>query len=299
MTNNIVPQGIGISFPHVHGENIEHLYPNVRMSIERITPETAKKMLTTNISNRDPKREAIADAILRGQWKLNGASIVFDTNGVLRDGQNRLMACIKAGKPIDTVVVRGVEPEAQITMDTGVKRSLTDYLKLKGLKNYTTVGSMGMMIYRANTYGLQSAFTMPVAGKDTLQTVYEFILKEYDTRIEPLISSVMAIRVAYGVEAGTLGALLDAFSRAGSDNLNEFVSQLLNRKPACTAVRLLQDKLHKNKEKKDGKLPQKVIAALIIKSWNAYMLGDDIKLLRFTQGGANPESFPEVFLDFD
>lgn len=288
-----------ISFPYVYGENVAHLYPKVTVSIERITPEIAEKMLMVNISNRDPKREAIADAILRGQWKLNGATIAFDTNGVLRDGQNRLMACIKAGKPIDTVVVRGVEPKAQITMDTGVKRSLNDYLKLNGYKNCTTVGSMGLMIYRANTYGLQSAFTMPVAGKDTLQTVYEYICEEYDARIDPLVSSVKAIRATYGVEAGTLGALLDAFRQAGDDNLNEFVLQLINKKPACTAVRLLQDRLRKNKDKKDGKLPQKVIAALLIKSWNAYMLGDDIKLLRFTQGGASPESFPEVFLGLD
>lgn len=288
-----------VAFPPIYGIDATKRYPNVRISIETITPEIAEKMLLTNIDNRDPKREAIKKAILSGEWTLNGATIVFDENGNLTDGQNRLRACVAANVPIDTLVVRGIPRAAQITMDTGIKRSLTDYLKLKGLKNYTTVGSMGMMIYRANTYGLQSAFTMPTAGKDTLQTVYEYICKEYDTRIEPLISSVMAIRAAYGVEAGTLGALLDAFSRAGSDNLNEFVSQLLNRKPACTAVRLLQDKLHKNKEKKDGKLPQKVIAALIIKSWNAYMLGDDIKLLRFTLGGANPESFPEIFLDFD
>ena len=288
-----------LSFPYIYGENIEHIYPDVQLSIERITPEIAKRMLETNVHNRDPKREAIAKAIVNGEWKLNGATIVFDRDGILRDGQNRLMACIKANMPIVTVVTRGVEASAQITMDTGVKRVLADYLKLDGYKNYSIVGAIGLMIYRADSYGIQSAFTMPTIGKDTVQTVYEFIRAEYDSRIAPLVSNAKAISKAYGVKSGTIGVLMDAFGAAGEDNLNEFVQQLLNRKPACASVRLLQNKLRNDKDSKYGKLPQKVVAALIIKTWNAYMRGDDITYLRYTQGGAHPESFPEIFLGYE
>lgn len=288
-----------ISFPYVYGENVQCVYPDVHMSIERITPEIAEKMLHTNVNNRDPKREAIAKAIRNAQWKLNGATIVFDNNGILLDGQNRLMACIKADMPIVTVVVRGIGKNAQITMDTGVKRALADYLKLNGYKNVSIVGAAGLMIYRADTYGLQSAFTMPTIGKDTMETVFEFIQSEYDSRIKPLVGSCKQIGKAYGVKSGTSGVLLDAFSKAGDENLNEFIQQLLNKKPACTSIRLLQDKLRKDKESKYGRLPQKVIAAIIIKTWNAYMLGDDIKSLRFVQGGAHPESFPKVFIDYE
>lgn len=299
--NSIYPIGsnLPISFPYVYGENVERMYPEVRISIERIAPDVAKKMLETNVHNRDPKREPIAKAIQNNQWKLNGATIVFDENGVLRDGQNRLMACVKANTAIDTLVVRGVKSDAQITMDTGVKRALVDYLKLSGYKNDSIVGAIGLMIYRADTYGLQNAFTMPTVGKDTIQTIFEFICAEYDTRIGPLTSACKAIRRKYGVASGTSGVLLDAFKQAGDDNLNEFVQQLLNKKPACTSVRLLQNQLLKDKDSKYGKLPQRIVAALIIKAWNAYMRGDEIRQLKFVQGGATPENFPKIFLGYE
>lgn len=302
MTDNSIhgiASNLPISFPPIYGENISGNYAGVTISIERITPAIAAKMLETNVHNRDPKREAIAKSIRDGKWKLNGATIVFDPNGILRDGQNRLMACVKANMPIDTIVVRGVVSEAQITMDTGVKRALVDYLKLDGYTNCNIVGAIGLMIYRSDTYGLQSAFTLPIAGRDTIQNVYEFIGTEYGTRIGPLVKSVKALRTEYGVKAGTSGALFDTFKRAGEDNLDEFVQQLLNRKAACASVRLLQNKLRKDKDSKYGRLPQRVVAALIIKAWNAYMRGDEISLLRFTQGGANPENFPEVFLGYE
>ena len=31
---------------------------------------------------------------------------------------------------------------------------------------------------------------------------------------------------------------------------------------------------------------------LVIKAWNAYRNGDELRLLRFKPGGANPEKFP-------
>ena len=303
MTNNSI-QPIGsnlpISFPYVYGTNAAHVYPHVAISIETITPEIAEKMLVTNVGNRDPKRESIAKAIENGEWVLNGATIVFDENGNLTDGQNRLMACIKSGKPIDTIVVRGIKRSAQITMDTGVKRVLADYLKLAGYPNYSAVGAIGLAVYRAEEYGLQGAFTMPKSGRDTVKALYEYICAMYDTRIEPLVKPSKLVQRMYpGVTVGTIGVLLDAFGKAGEDNVSEFVSQVTNKTAACTSVRLLQNRLSKNADSKNGRLPQKVVAALIIKAWNAYMLGDDIAQLKFTQGGANPERFPEVFLDYE
>lgn len=294
-----------ISFPYIFGEDIKDIYPDVKLSIERITPETAKKMLKTNIGNRNPKREPLVQAIEKGQWALNGATIVFDENGNLVDGQNRLMACVNANKPIDTIVARGIKRKAQITMDTGVKRVLNDWLTLAGYPDANVVGTIGRMLYRADTYGLSKSFSLPVSCKDTVQTLFEYCCDNYETRIAPLTTICKNVQRAYsdgnrgGLNNGTIGALFDVFRRAGDDNLDEFVGQLLNRRTACTSVRLLQNTLNKNANSKVGKLPQIVLAAYIIKAWNAYMSGDDIKQLKYTQGGAHPESFPEVFLGYE
>ena len=296
MTNDIIP----VSFPPIYGERIDHLYPNVRITIERITPEVAEKMLKTNIGNRDPKREPLEKAIRNDEWVLNGATIIFDMAGNLIDGQNRLMACIRSGKPIDTIVVRGISRSAQITMDTGVKRVLADYLKMAGYPNYNALAAVGLAIYRVDTYGLSGAFSLPNTSKDTVKAVFEFIQAEYAERLKPLVGLSKAIHGQFrGIQGGTTAALFDTFKAAGTENTYEFIQQLLNKKPACVSVRLLQDRLYKNAESKQGRMPQRMVAALIIKAWNAYMRGDDIKQLKFTQGGANPESFPEVFLGYE
>lgn len=289
-----------VAFPAIYGIDATKCYPNVRISIETITPDIAKKMLLTNIGNRDPKREAIKKAILSGEWTLNGATIVFDENGNLTDGQNRLRACVAANVPIDTLVVRGIPRAAQITMDMGVKRQLNDYLKLEGYKNCNIVGSIGTMLYRADSYGLEGSFTLPTIGKDTVQTLFEYIKENYDERVEPLVAPCKSVQRLYpGIMNGTTGVLFDMFRRAGEDNFTVFIQQLTNKRPACMSVRLLQNQLRKNSDSKQGKMPQKMVAALIIKTWNAYMRGDDIKTLRFTQGGAHPESFPEIFLSYE
>lgn len=289
-----------IAFPSIYGIDAMRLYPNVQITIETITPEIAEKMLQTNVGNRDPKREAIAKAIQRGEWTLNGATIVFDENGNLTDGQNRLRACITANKPIDTIVVRGIPRTAQITMDVGVKRQLNDYLKMAGYKNCNIVCGVGTMLYRADSYGLEGSFTLPTIGKDTIKTLFEYINENYDERIEPLVSPCKSVQRLYpGIMNGTTGVLFDVFRSAGEDNFTVFVQQLTNKRAACMSVRLLQNQLRKNSDSKQGKMPQKMVAALIIKTWNAYMRGDDIKTLRFTQGGAHPENFPEIFLGYE
>lgn len=43
-----------------------------------------------------------------GRWVLNGETICFDSNGVLRDGHHRLLAIIESGVTIEVLVVRGV-----------------------------------------------------------------------------------------------------------------------------------------------------------------------------------------------
>ena len=87
------------------GADVSHLYKGVEISIERIGPEAAKEMLECNVDNRSPKKSALAKALEDGEWQLNGETIVFSDTGRLIDGQNRLIAVIKTGVPIDTIVV--------------------------------------------------------------------------------------------------------------------------------------------------------------------------------------------------
>lgn len=284
----------------VYGDDVSDQYPSVKVSIEHVTPEVASEMLALNVANRDVKRESIAKAIMSGEWSLNGATIVFSTDNVLLDGQNRLLACVRTGVPIDTIVVRGIKAEAQVTMDTGVKRSVSDYLKMSGVKDYATVGAIGFAIYRRETYGMEGMFTMANGYNYTVRGVLDFIEKNHDERIRPLVPIVRKVAKRYkGISYGTSGALADVFRSIDSDSMQDFIDKLCKSDQSVSSIRLLSDKLTSNSMSKQGRLPQKVIAALIIKAWNYYMVGAEMKQLKFTAGGAHPESFPEVFRGYE
>ena len=285
-----------MQFEYVYGENVEREYPQVRVTIERITPEIAQKMLERNTHNRDKKSEPLAEAIKQGQWKLNGASIVFSSDGVLLDGQNRLMAVVTSGKPIDTVVVRGAVAESQITMDVGVKRSLTDYLKMDGYPSYKHVATIGRALYTSDKYGIHtSGWNGGVqTNRVTLQTLYEFTTAVYNERIKPIVADVYAVCVLYKIRMNVVAITFDAFRRISQQDYEEFVRQLRGMSKQCQPVQKLVMAFTKNRDNEQIQLPLQIQAAYIVKTWNAYMNGEEIGVLRYRAGGANPEVFPEV-----
>lgn len=283
---------------YVFGEDVSESYPNIDVSIERITPAVARRMLESNVHNRDIKRfESVSKALTSGEWALNGATIVFSDDGILLDGQHRLHACVKTGVPFDTIVVRGVGMREQMTMDVGTRRKIGDFLKMDGYKDANAIASIGNALFRADYLGIDAVFSRAFGEHGTVMATVDFIEGCYDERIAPIMTNIRAVSRTYrGVHKSTLGVLFDQFRKAGDDELDAFVRQVVGRDPRCRAVELLSTRLHDNAMKTTGKLPQKVIAALIIKAWNAYMTGEHPQNLSFRRGGASPEAFPTIYL---
>lgn len=84
-------------------------------------------------------------------------------------------------------------------------------------------------------------------------------------------------------------------NNADAEDVNAFLGQLMGLDVPCQSVLTLKNRLEANSISKTGHLPAKTVAAIVIKTFNAYMRGEDIKCLRFTQGGAHPEDFPTVY----
>ncbi len=70
---------------------------------------------------------------------FNGDPIRFDIDEILRDGQHRLEAAVRAGETIEVLVVYGLAPQAQETMDLGRKRTVADALQMRGLRSTATL----------------------------------------------------------------------------------------------------------------------------------------------------------------
>lgn len=96
-----------------------------------ITPKIAQQMLQKNTDNIPPniaKARLYASVMIKGDWLLNGDTIRFDKDGVLLDGQNRLIACIDADISFKTAIVVGLDSGVFNTIDQGRVRSKANLL---------------------------------------------------------------------------------------------------------------------------------------------------------------------------
>lgn len=124
-----------------------------------MTPEMAQEFLTYNTHNRGSKPaqiDTISRALLLGEWKYNGEAVKRDWNGVLLDGQNRLHAIVATGVSAEMLVVEGLEPESQETMDGIVPRRLADILKWRGEKDTNVLAATLNLIHVWNNDGLRN-----------------------------------------------------------------------------------------------------------------------------------------------
>jgi len=289
-----------MQFPYTYGRDVSSKYPNVTINIEHITPDIAEQMLIANIRNRDTKKEPLKKALLNGEWVLNGATIVFSDEGILLDGQHRLKACVDTGVPIDAIVVRGIADDTQETMDTGVKRSLADWIKMNGYPNSPVVASIAVALYRADRLGTEFAFTPANNSEATLKSQIRFFVDNYENRIQPLSIKAQPLYRKYKRTGVSMWAAVIEILENGSadeDDVNLFLKQLMGSAVPCQSVLTLKNKLEANSKSTKGHLPTKTIAAYVIKTFNAYMRGEDIKCLMFRVGGAHPEDFPTVYND--
>lgn len=99
----------------------------MEVRIEMITPQMAEEWLRT--SNGNPRYirkgktvdiaivERIERDIRNGKWVMGNNSIAFLKDGTLIDGHHRLSAIVKAGVPVQSIVVYGIEDDGKAHID--------------------------------------------------------------------------------------------------------------------------------------------------------------------------------------
>jgi hypothetical protein len=100
-----------------------------------ITPKICLELLKYNENNRPQKPKKIAEYenyMMAGEWMLTGDTIKFSNAKLLRDGQNRLKACERAGVPFRTHIVFGIDDEAFDRLNQGKNRNGADVLSIAG-----------------------------------------------------------------------------------------------------------------------------------------------------------------------
>lgn len=262
-----------------------------------ITPEIAAAMLERNTHNRPIKKRVLRQytkAMIDGEWNQNGQIIGFNKSGELVDGQHRLMAVVKSGVSIPAVVVVGLSDSAQETMDVGAKRSFSDMLALRGEVNANTLAAAVRMIWAFDELG-----TPHVGGSNDQPSAQKLFKKLDETpQIRDVVRKMK--RSDFNTpffSASVTAAFYVIFCRTNDEeDVSDFFFKLATGAglEAGSPIHMLRERLLADRTSGGAKLPTLTRYALLVKAFNAYVLGVRIGSLRWRQGGAKPEAFPTV-----
>ena len=117
-------------------------------SKQKITPALATEWLALRYDGqriiKERQVQKIATAISRNGWRENGATIVFNRDGDLIDGQHRLHAIVRADRSVWSLVVNNVS-STELTfqsIDDSLARVAGDFLHCKNRHNVAAVGKL-------------------------------------------------------------------------------------------------------------------------------------------------------------
>lgn len=270
-------------------------------SIEDIDPETAKGLLGGNTRNRNLRARVVdsyAADMKAGAWQENGESIKIATDGTLIDGQHRLHAVVDSGTTQRMLVVRGLPMETQDVVDTGAKRSFADVLKLRKEPCPITVASVTRRVHM-----WQRGFHTTNGNYVPTNTQLLATLNEHpDIRWSAEIAETL--RKHASIHGSVLGLCHWLFTHLPAETLdertqlNEDVKWFFERLRDGDSLAVnhpiaVMRRTAVNNMTSKSRINETVMAAYLIKAWNAYREGRAISLLQYRQGGASPEKFPE------
>lgn len=195
------------------------------VAIHTFEPSVCKIIFESlNPKNRKFKQihgEKLTRVMSEGKWDANGETIKFDQNGNLIDGQHRVYAAWKSGVPLKTVVVYGLEPESQNTIDVGAKRNISDVLTLNGIGNGSNIGSTCNWCLRYENRVIGSK----ISGYEHVE-VLDWLRNNPDTITTFNFVSGLNPQKNCGVSESMLAAFLIEAKKAGKEKKAvEFVTQ--------------------------------------------------------------------------
>ncbi len=261
---------------------------------EKIGPAEASEILehnTHNLPMRNRLTMRYAEDMSAGNWARNGETVKIADNGTLLDGQHRLAAVVLSGTAQEFLVVRGLPMEAQRTVDSGRMRALGTVLTLDGIRNATTVGSIGR---RALAWegGARRDITRP--NVDATPTQVMIFLAEHPEIEQVHAPRAMRVRAMTSIPPTMLGLASWLFERIDPADADDFFDRLStganmdNDHPIMGLRRIALTHNVARKRQADW-----IWLALLIKAWNLYRAGETVQLFTFKVGGATPERFPE------
>jgi hypothetical protein len=289
------------------------------VSVERITPNRARTMLIhglipedevdgfkpANLSvnsiitmmhraNEIRNRHVTIDTVLKyardmseGNWLWTGEAVQLDHDGFVRNGQHRLLAVVHSGTTQDFLVVRDLEPSAQLVIDVGRSRTTGNQLHLTGISSAHHVTAIANVLLRWRAGRMLNTYQTSVMEVSQLvqaePTIPDALSMTHRVRRNVPKAPQSALGATY-VEAGHVDVdardLFFELLATGADlEVNDPILTLRNKMQNQVAAQV--------RFRRAGQLWQ------IVHTWNQWREGKKIQLLR-VPSSLTSDTFPTM-----
>jgi len=258
----------------------------ITAGVEWITPELARQYLGNKAPNRHISKRRVHDYardIKSGNWGLTGETIIFDLKGQLIEGQHRCEAIIEADVGIYSLVVHGVDPAEFVRINSGKPRTMADTLGIRGDDAPSTLAAAMKLLYHYE----HGTLTLPFPPRPTRDELLD------EASHWPGLAESLQVKgwCRKLLPPGTTVFFHFLFARADNDKAHTFFFKLGEGADLAksSSVYHLRERLLGARLQGQKLLPVEQ-SALLIKAWNAYSRGQEMKRLTWS----TQEAFPKV-----
>lgn len=274
-------------------------YKNVKIQLVDMDPCMAAELLENNFHNRPLMSTTVntyAEEIIKGNWKFNGDTIRVDKNGMLLDGQHRLVGIIQSGKTVKVILVTELEPDVFDTIDVGVTRTLDQLMAINGYPNPKPASSAVAYIVNYEAGRVPSSSTSLNKNYKSKASRLQYYVKHRKT-IDSSTTFYLEHRGLKKVYPPGQGIFLHhLFASKNADmaaNFMEAVEGDLSKK--IQVATFLRDRLDTDARAYTKMTPAHRLA-ISIKAWNTYRKGNKGSRfgIKWQQHGPRQEKFPKA-----
>lgn len=266
--------------------------PKVSARLVTVTPKMAHEYLSKNRKNRNlrpSKVDRLARDITAGNFLVTGEAIKFDADGNLIDGQHRCASILKADKPVQILVVTGLDPAVQQVLDTGAARTQADALALEGKRNTAVLAAASKLAINWEAGVIRTS-----ASTLTISPTHSEIISFANTDPHIQWASDRAQHF-YGMglsaKPSVVAFCIWLMGKVDAPDTNRFFGSLAEMATdgAGDPRHALLRRLHAMRDERTTQVEQ---AFAFVKAWNAWRKGERLSKIQ-NAGAGKPSAFPE------
>lgn len=259
-----------------------------------ISPDMASRMLEKNNRNRTMSA-AVVDRYRRdmeaGRWLFAGDPIRFDDAGTLIDGQHRLLAVVRAGVTLPFLVIEGLNPESQMVMDQGKRRSTAQQLSIKGVPNPVVVAA-GVKLHMVRVTGYLFRDNKEAAAVVSTAAIERWVI-DNERIVTELAPHTGLIRRCCDAPPSVSYAAAIAFLEIDPAACLEFFRLLDVGAGEGNPVNALDKRLQRDRRQKI-KVSQRDQLGMFFQVWNLWREDRQVTRIQRPGGSYTAETFPKL-----